>query len=79
VCWFINTLKRLRKQQAKSANENRKEVKLEVGDAIYHINHHTHSELNSNWKPFYRIIKKTPPVSFKIRNQLDDTIAKAHA
>ena len=72
-------IKTAKKKQAKSANKNRKEVKLEVGDAVYHRNHHKHSKLNSNWKPFYRIIEETTPVSFKIRNQLDDTIAKAHA
>ena len=72
-------LKKAKKKQAKYANKNRKEVKLEVGDAVYHRNHHKHSKLNSNWKPFYRIIEKTTPVSFKIRNQLDGTITKAHA
>lgn len=72
-------LKKAKKKQAKYANKNRKEVKLEVGDAVYHRNHHKHSKLNSNWKPFYRIIEKTTPVSFKIRNQLDCTVTKAHA
>jgi hypothetical protein len=72
-------IKTAKKKQAKSANKNRKEAKLEVDDAVYYRNHHKHSKLNSNWKPFYRIIEEITPVSFKIRNQLDDTIAKAHA
>ena len=51
-------LKKAQKKQAKYANKNRKEVKLEVGDVVYHKNYHKHSKLNSNWKPFYRIIEK---------------------
>ena len=69
-------IKRAKKKQAKYANTNRKEVKLEVGDAFYHRNHHKHSKLNYNWKPFDRIIVKATLVSFKIRNELDATITK---
>ena len=59
-------LKTAKKKQAKYANENRKEVKLEDGDAVYHRNHHKHSKLNSNWKPLYRIIEKLHQYPLKL-------------
>ena len=37
-------LKKTKRKQAKYANKKRKEVKLEVGDAVYH----KHGKLNSN-------------------------------
>ena len=69
-------LKKVKKKKAIYANTNRKEVKLEVGDAVYHRSHHKHSKLNSNWKPFDRIIVKATLVSSKIRNELNATATK---
>ena len=35
--------------------------------------------LGQKWKPFYRIIEKTGPVSYIIKNQLDGSSSRAYA
>ena len=72
-------LQKAKKRQAKYANKNAKEIKFEVGDAVYLKNHRKVNKLAPNWQPYYRIIKQTSPVSFLIRNQLDGTTTKSHA
>ena len=37
------------------------------------------SKLEGRWCPYYRIIEQTSHVSFKLKNQLDGTVTKAHA
>ena len=36
------------------------------------------STLEGRWYPYYRIIEKTSPVSFHLKNQLDGSVTKAH-
>ena len=42
-------------------------------------NHIRKSKLDRRWNPYWRIIKKTSPVTFVIRNQLDGKTTKTHA
>ena len=49
-------LKRAKKRQAKYADRNSKDVKFEIGDPVYYKNHSKKSKLDSNWKPFFRVI-----------------------
>ena len=72
-------LKKAKTRQAKYANKNAKDVKFEVGDAVYFKNHRKPNKLAPNWQPYYRIIKQTSPVSFIIKNQLDGSTTKSHA
>jgi hypothetical protein len=71
-------LKRSKKRQAKYANRNAVDVDLKVGDPVYYKNNQRQSKLQSKWKPFYRIIEQISPVTFKIKNQLDGKVTKAH-
>ena len=57
--------------------------KFLVGDAVYYKNHiikkgHLKS-LSPKWRPNYRIVAQTGPVTFVIRNQLIGKTGKAHA
>jgi len=72
-------LKRAKRRQAAYANRGRKEVTLGIGDPVYFKNNLKKNKLQSNWKPFYRIIEKRGPVSFIVKNQLDGKTTKAHA
>ena len=72
-------LKRAKRRQAKYANKKAEEVQLEVGDPVYYQVHNKPSKLHNNWKPFFRIIEKTSPVNFKIKNQLDGSVLPCHA
>lgn len=73
-----NYLKRTKKRQAKYADRNAKEISLEVGDPVYYKVHNKKNKLNLNWKPYFRILEKTSPVSFILKNQLDGSTVKVH-
>eukprot|EP00745_Piridium_sociabile_P008697 TRINITY_DN158_c0_g1_i1.p1 TRINITY_DN158_c0_g1~~TRINITY_DN158_c0_g1_i1.p1 ORF type:complete len:1374 (-),score=188.80 TRINITY_DN158_c0_g1_i1:1054-5175(-) len=68
-----------REKSRRLINQNRAEVSLKVGDAVYLRNHQRSSKLDSKWKPYFRITKQNSPTTFMIRNQLDGTERKAHA
>ena len=72
-------LKKSRARQKKYADQKAEEEQLDVGDAVYLKNNAKKSKLSARWLPHYRIIEKTTPVSFKIRNQVDGKVIKAHA
>ncbi|KAK6173844.1 hypothetical protein SNE40_017230 [Patella caerulea] len=72
-------LKKAKRRQAHYADKNSKAIAFEVGDPVYIKNHLRKSKLQSKWKPFYRIITKTGPLSFIVKNQLDGSTTKSHA
>lgn len=72
-------LKASRRRHVKYANKNASLVKFEVGDPVYYKNFQRKSKLESKWKPYYRIIKQTSPVSYVIKNQLNGSTTKVHA
>lgn len=74
-----NNLKRAKQRQAKYANKNTHEVVFKVGDPIYYRNHTRRNKLDLKWKPYYRIIEQTSPVTFIIKHQLDGSTTKVHA
>ena len=42
-------------------------------------NHHKRNKLDQRWRPYYTIIQKTGPVSYRLKDQLTGSITKAHA
>ena len=72
-------LKKAKKRQAKYANENSQYTEFQVGDPVYLKQQQRRSKLQGRWCPYYRIIEKTTPITFRIKNQLDGTVTKAHA
>ncbi|CAG2210600.1 unnamed protein product [Mytilus edulis] len=64
-------LKKSKEKQKQNADKNRQEINLEIGDPVYFKNHLRKSKLDTKWKPYYRIIEKTSPVTFVLKNQLD--------
>lgn len=71
-------LTRSKKRQAKYANRHTKNVEYNVGDPVYYKNF-SQGKLLNRWYPYYRIIKKTSPVNFVIKNQLDGSTENVHA
>ncbi|CAG2207429.1 unnamed protein product [Mytilus edulis] len=72
-------LKKSKEKQKQNADKNRQEINLEIGDPVYFKNHLRKSKLDTKWKPYYRIIEKTSPVTFVLKNQLDGSVAtKVH-
>lgn len=72
-------LKKAKKRQAKYANRGTKEIHFEVNDPVYYKNNQRKGKLDIKWKPFYRVIEKTGPVSYIIKNQLDGSTSRVHA
>lgn len=72
-------LKRARRKKAKYANKNAKLIKFEVGDPVYYKNFTRKSKLESKWKPYFRILEQTSPVTYIIKNQLTGATTKVHA
>ena len=74
-----NHLKTAKKRQAKYANKGTKEVNYEVGDPVIYNNYHRKNKFENKWRPYYRIIEKTGPVSYRIKNQLDGSVSRVYA
>ena len=72
-------LKRAKKRQVKYADRNSQYTEFQVGDPVYLKQQQRKSKLQGRWCPYYRIIEKTSPVSFRIKNQLNGTVTKTHA
>ncbi|KAK7088948.1 hypothetical protein V1264_024660 [Littorina saxatilis] len=72
-------LKKAKKRQANYAHKNSKPVEIKVGDPVYYKHHQRKSKLQSKWKPYFRVVEQPTPVTFVIRNQLDDKTTRVHA
>lgn len=73
-----NNVKRARKKMIDRANEKTKAVDFQVGDLVYYKNNRKKGKLDVRWSPYYVIIEKTGPVSYRIRSQLTGAVTKAH-
>ena len=72
-------LKKAKKRLAKYADRNSKYTNFQIRDPVYGKQQQGKNKLQGRWQPYYRIIEKTTPMSFRIKNQLDDTLTKVHA
>ena len=72
-------IKRAQKRRNSIVNKSRREVKLDVGDPVYHRKHFRQGKLDSRWKPYHRIVEQTGPVSFIIWDQLSGKVKRTHA
>ncbi|KAK3108120.1 hypothetical protein FSP39_001638 [Pinctada imbricata] len=72
-------MKEAKKKQKKYADKKSKEENFQIGDPVYLRNHRRNNKLDIKWKPYFRIIDQTGPLSFKVKNQLDGTTTKTHA
>ena len=71
-------LKKQQRKQAKYGNKNRKDVTYKVGDPVFYRNH-VRTKIEGRWRPFYRIIEQKSPVTYILKNQLDNKTVEAHA
>ena len=72
-------LKKAKKTQAKYADRGTKKIEFQVNDTVYYKNNQRKGKLDCKWKPYYRIIAKTGPASYVIKNQLDGSTSRVHA
>ena len=71
--------KKAKRRQTRYADNNSSYTEFRVGDPIYVKQQQCISKLQGRWYPYYRIIEKTTPAIFHLKNPLVGTIAKAHA
>ena len=70
-------MKKSQLRQQRYANKGAEEVKFKVGDPVFLRNFKKNNKLQGNWQPYYRVTAQTSPVTYTIRNQLDNTEIKA--
>ena len=68
-----------KKTNIEKSEKRTKDVVYKVGDLVYYKNFHKKNRLGQKWLPFYVIIERTGPVSYRIRDQLTSSVTKAHA
>ena len=72
-------LRKAKQRQAKYFNKKAKDISFEIGDPVYFKNVLKKGKLEKKWQPYYRILEKTSPVTYVIKNQLDGSTCKVHA
>ena len=72
-------IKQAQKKRNERVNRERRDVRLAVGDPVFHRIHMREGKLQPRWAPYYRIVEQTSPVSFIIWDQLSGKTRRAHA
>ena len=72
-------LKKAKRRQARYPDKSSQFTKFQVGDPVYLKQQQCKGKLQGRWYTYYRIIEKTTPVTFHLKDKLDGTIAAAHA
>ena len=75
-------LEEVRADNKRRYDEKASHHKFSIGDAVYYKNHLIKrglaTSLSPKWRPYYRIVGQTGPVTYVIRNQLTGKTGKAH-
>lgn len=72
-------MKRAKRRQAKYADRNAKTTGFKVGDPVYIKKHVRDNKLQPKWEPYYRVIEKKSPLTYKLKNQLTGKVVTSHA
>merc|ERR1711895_385507 len=72
-------MKKQKKRQNKLADRGAVEINFKVGDPVFLRNHTKTCKLSPSWEPYYRIIEKVSPLTYRLKNQLTGQVVKSHA
>ena len=72
-------LKKQKARQARYADKSARDVDFKVGDPVFLKNHKKTCKLSPSWEPYYRIIEKKAPRTFRVKNQLTGEVVTSHA
>ena len=64
-----NRVKKEKARQKRYADRHAKKVYLKVGDPVYVKNHTRQNKFEPMWRPYYRVIEQTSPLTFRLKNQ----------
>ena len=68
------------KNYIKKGEESKtKDVEFKVGYLVYYKTHHKKGKLDMRWWPYYVVVEKTVPVSYRIRDPFTGLVTKTHA
>lgn len=56
-----------------------KDIKFEINDPVYYKNFQRKNKLEDRWKSHYLIMEQKGPLTFLIKNQLDNSVVQVHA
>ena len=71
-------LRKQQRKQAKYGNKKRKDVTYNIGDPVFYKKH-VRIKIEGRWRLYYRIIEQKSPVTYVLKNQLDNRTVEAHA
>ena len=72
-------MRKARDRQKRYHDRKAVDVQYEIGDPVYVVNNNKYGKLDDKWMTHYRVIEKTGPVSFVVRNQLTGDVRRVHA
>ena len=83
ICNYIllslyNRVKKEKARLKRYADRHAKEVCLKVGDPVYVKNHTRQNKFEPLWRPYYRVIEQTSPLTFRLKNQLTGEVNSSH-
>ncbi|XP_053391492.1 uncharacterized protein LOC128554262 [Mercenaria mercenaria] len=72
-------LKRSKRKYKAQVDKKAKDIKFEINDPVYYKNYQRKNKLDDRWKSHYRILEQKGPVTYLIKNQLDNSVVQVHA
>lgn len=64
-----NNLKKTRKRQIERSIISTSGVYFKLEDLIYYKNYRKRGKLDTSWRPYYVVVRKTDPISYRIKDQ----------
>lgn len=78
-----DNLEQVRAENKMRYDDKASDKKFTAGDAVFYRNHRiqkgTTKSLSPKWRPYYRVVTQTGPVTYVIRNQLTGKTGRVHA
>lgn len=72
-------LKQSKRKNKKLLDKKAKDIQFEINDPVYYMNFTKKNKLENRWKSHYRILEKIGPLTYIIKNQLDNSVVRVHA
>jgi hypothetical protein len=72
-------LKHSKRKHKQQFDKKAKDIKFQINDPVYYKNFQRKNKLEDRWKSHYRIMEQKGPVTYLIKNQLDNSVVQVHA
>ena len=73
-----DNIKKAQTKRIERANSNSKEENFSPGDPVFLYNKAKANKHDIRWNPYFRVVRKTSPVSYVVRDQLSGKLKRVH-